>query len=301
MPSLNSTDDTAFHGDCGCGVVCDSRPGLRGRGAERNERHPRQTREAARGGPPRRRQGAHRGPAQARQADRARTHRAFARQGFVRGVRHVRRAPLQRIRHGEIENPRRRRRHRLGNGQRPRGLSVFQGFHRVRRLAVRDARAENHQGAGHGDEGALPDHRPVRCGRRAHPGRCGRAWRLWRGVQAQRHRVRRHSADQRHHGPLRGRRRLFAGHDRFHFHGAGHELHVRHRPGRREDRDQRGRHRRRARRRVCAYDQIGGIRRRFRERRRVPAADASVDRFPAVEQRERRAGMADAGCSRPHR
>ena len=56
------------------------------------------------------------------------------------------------------------------------------------------------------------------------------------------HRLRRHPADQRHHGPLRRRRRLFAGDDRFHLHGARHLLHVRHRPGRGEDRDQRGGH-----------------------------------------------------------
>ena len=129
----------------------------------------------------------------------------------------------------KIENPRRRRRHRLGHRQRPRGLSVFQGLHRVRRLAVGNARAENHQGAGHGDEGALPDHRPVRRRRRAHPGRRCRARRLRRSVQAQRHRVRSYSADQRHHGAVRGRRRLFAGYDRFHLHGARHLLHVRHR------------------------------------------------------------------------
>ena len=55
----------------------------------------------------------------------------------------------------------------------------------------------------------------------------------------------------RHHGPVRGRRRLFAGDDRLHLHGARHELHVRHRPGRGEDGDQRGRHRRRARRRLA--------------------------------------------------
>ena len=50
----------------------------------------------------------------------------------------------------------------------------------------RDACAEDHQGAGHGDEGARADHRPVRRRRRAHPGGRRRARRLWRGVQAQR-------------------------------------------------------------------------------------------------------------------
>ena len=191
---------------------------------------------AAGRGPAGRRRKAHRGPAQARQADRPRAHRAAARQGLVRGVRHVRRAPLHRLRHGQAEDPRRRRGHRLGHGQRPRGLPVLQGLHRVRRLALGDPRAEDHQGPGHGAEGARADHRPVRRRRRPHPGGRGRARRLWRGVQAQRHRLGRHPADQRHHGPVRRRRRLFAGDDRLHLHGARHLLHVRHRPGRGEDR-----------------------------------------------------------------
>ena len=63
------------------------------------------------------------------------------------------------------------------------------------------------------------------------------------------HRLGRHPADQRHHGAVRGRRRLFAGDDRLHLHGAGHELHVRHRPRRGEDRHQRGGDRRGTRRR----------------------------------------------------
>jgi hypothetical protein len=40
---------------------------------------------------------------------------------------------------------------------------------------------------------------------------------FWRNV----HGVGRHTADFGHHGPLRGRRGLFALHDRFHLHGAG--------------------------------------------------------------------------------
>ena len=53
--------------------------------------------------------------------------------------------------------------------------------------------------------------------------------------------LRRHPADQRDHGPLRRRRRLFAGDHRLHLHGEGHELHVRDRPRRGEDGHQRGR------------------------------------------------------------
>jgi len=38
------------------------------------------------------------------------------------------------------------------------------------------------------------------------------------------------AADQHDHGPLRGRRRVFARHDRLHLHGQGQQLHVCHRP-----------------------------------------------------------------------
>ncbi len=88
---------------------------------------------------------------------------------------------------------------------------------------------------------ARADRRPVRCRRRPHPGGRRGARRLWRGVPAQRARLGRHPADLRHHGPLRRRRRLFAGHDRLHLHGPPFELHVRHRPGRGEDGHQRDR------------------------------------------------------------
>jgi propionyl-CoA carboxylase beta chain len=47
----------------------------------------------------------------------------------------------------------------------------------------------------------------------------------------------------------------------------------------REDGDQRSRHRRAARRRVRAYDQVRRVRWRLRERCRVPAADAPADRL----------------------
>ena len=218
-----------------------------------HERDRRQARTAPRQGARRRRQGARRGAAQARQAHRARAHRPADGQGLVRGVRHVRRAPHVRVRHGRAEDPRRRRRHRLGHGQRPHRVRVRQGLHGVRRLAVGDPRRQDHQDPGHGDEGAGADRRPVRRRRRAHPGRRGGARGLRRGVQAQRDRLGRHPADQRHHGAVRGRRRLFAGDDRLHLHGARHELHVRHRPRRGEDRDQRAGHRGRARRRLGAH------------------------------------------------
>ena len=98
-------------------------------------------------------------------------------------------------------------------------------------------------------------------------------------------------------GPVRGRRRLFAGDDRLHLHGEGHELHVRHRARRGEDRDQRGGDGGGARRRVSSHHEIVGRRRRLRERRRVPPADAPADRLPAVERRRRGAGMAVASTT----
>ena len=108
-----------------------------------------------------------------------------------------------------------------------------------------------------------PDRRPVRRRRRPHPGRRRRAWRLRRSVQAQRAGLGRHPADFGDHGAVRRRRRLFAGDDRFHLHGARHELHVRHRPRRGQDGDQRDRHRRGARRRLGARHQILDRRRRL--------------------------------------
>ncbi len=55
------------------------------------------------------------------------------------------------------------------------------------------------------------------------------ARRLCRSVPAQRARQRCYPADQPDHGPVRGRRGLFAGDDRLHLHGEGFKLHVRHR------------------------------------------------------------------------
>ena len=218
-----------------------------------------------------RRRKAHRGAARPRQTDRAGAHRAPARQGLVRGIRHVRRAPLDRIRHGEDQGAGRRRRHRLGHRQRPQDVCVRQGFYRVRRLALRDPRAEDHKAAGHGDEGEGADHRALRRRRRAHPGGRRGACGLFLRVPPQRHRLRRDPADLRHHGTLRRRRRLFARDDRLHLHGEEHQLHVRHRPRRGEDRHQRGGHRGRTRRRLGARHALLDRRRRVRERRRDAA------------------------------
>ena len=147
-----------------------------------------------------------------------------------------------RLRHGRQQDPRRRRGHRLRHDQRPPGVRLQPGLHRVRRRAVRSARREDLQGDGPGHEGRRAGDRPERLGRRAHPGRRGVARRLCRRVPAQRDGLGRGAADQHDHGPLRRRRRVFAGHDRLHLHGEGQLLHVRHRPRGGEDRDARGSH-----------------------------------------------------------
>ena len=76
-------------------------------------------------------------------------------------------------------------------------------------------------------------------GRGAHPGRRRVAGRLRRHLPAQRPGVRCRAADLGHPRTVRRRRGLFAGHHRLHGHGRRHELHVRHRTGRGEDRDPR--------------------------------------------------------------
>ena len=228
-----------------------------------HEGHCRQARRTPRQRARRRRRAAHRGATQARQAHRTRAHRTSDGQELLRGVRHVRRASLQRFRHGEIQDRRRWRGHRLGHGEWPQCLHLRQGFHRFRRLAVGNARPEDRQDPGYGDARPCSDHRLVRRRRRPHPGGRGGARRLRRSLQAQCDRLRRHSADFSDHGAVRRRRRLFAGDDRFHLHGARHQLHVRHRARRGEDGDQRDRHRRRAWRRLGARQQILDRRRRL--------------------------------------
>ena len=183
---------------------------------------------------------AHRCAARQGQADGARTAGAAAGRRHVRGMGHVRRAPLHRLRHGEQQGSRRRRGDRLRHDQRPPGVRLQPGLHRVRRRAVRSACREDLQGHGPGDEGRRAGDRPERFGRRAHPGRRGLAGRLCRRVPAQRDGLGRGAADQHDHGSLRGRRRVLAGHDRLHLHGQGQLLHVRHRPRGGEDRDARG-------------------------------------------------------------
>jgi propionyl-CoA carboxylase beta chain len=94
-------------------------------------------------------------------------------------------------------------------------------------------------------------------------------------------------------GPVRGRRRLFAGDDRLHLHGEGHELHVRDRPGRGEDRHQRDRDGRRTRRRAVHTTKSGVADGAFENDVETADADAPADRLPAaVEPRAAGRGRA---------
>ena len=228
-----------------------TRSGVTGTHGDLHARHPRTTRKQARRGPPGRRREAHRRPARQGQADRARTDRTAAGRRHVRRMGHVRRAPLHRLRHGRAEDPGRRRGHRLRHDQWPAGLRLLPGLHGVRRRAVGAARREDLQDHGPGDEGRRAGDRPERLRRRAHPGRRGLAGRLCRHLPAQRDGLGRDPADQRDHGPVRGRRGLFAGHHRLHLHGEGHLLHVRDRARRGEDGDPRGSHGRGTGRRIA--------------------------------------------------
>ena len=154
---------------------------------------------------------------------------------------------------------RRRRRHRLRPHRRPARLRLLAGLHRLRRLAQRGVRREDLQGDGpRGAERRAGD-RPQRLGRRAHPGRRRVARRLRRDLPAQHARLGGGAADQRDPRPVRRRRGVLAGHHRLHLHGAEVELHVRHRPQRREDGDARGRDDGGARAAPTRTPQVSGV------------------------------------------
>ncbi len=206
---------------------------------------------------------------------------------------HVRRASLRGLRHGGPEDPGRRRRHRLWHDQRPADVRLQPGLHGVRRRALRGARREDLQDHGSRDEGRRAGDRSQRLRRRAHPGRRRLARRLRRRVPAQRRRLGRDSADLGDHGPVRRRRRVLAGDDRFHRHGEGQLVHVRHRTGSAEDGDERGGDRRGARRRDQPLDALGCRRPRVRKRRRGARDGAPPRQLPAAEQPRAPAGAPD--------
>jgi propionyl-CoA carboxylase beta chain len=86
------------------------------------------------------------------------------------------------------------------------------------------------------------------------------------------------------HGPVCGRRGVFARHDRLHLHGEGLELHVRHRPRGGEDRDARERDGRGAGRRHHPHHAQRRGRHGVRERRRGAHDAAPPLQLPAAEQ-----------------
>ena len=221
--------------------------------------------------------------------------------GLVRRARCVRHASRHRVRPGRAARPRRRRRHRPRHDRRPARLRLQPGLHGLRRIAVRGLRREDLQGHGPRDEGRRADHRAQRFGRRANPGRRRVARRLRRHLPAQRPGVRRRAADLGGHGAVRRRRGVLAGDHRLHDHGRGHELHVRDRAERREDRDPRGGRLGIPRRRDDAHDE---------ERRRAPRGAPTRPRrstaarrilaLPAAEQPGGSAARRDDRSGGPH-
>ncbi|MCK7518687.1 MAG: hypothetical protein MZV64_13685 [Ignavibacteriales bacterium] len=129
-----------------------------------------------------------------------------------------------------------------GTRGRPAGLRLRAGLHGVRRLALRDQRRQDLQGrwtwpcsmgapiVGLNDSGGARIQEGVMSLGGYADIFLRNTLRLGRGA-----------ADLRHHGPLRRRRGLLAGDHRLQRHGEGDELHVRHRAGRDQDGDPRGR------------------------------------------------------------
>ena len=235
------------------------------------------------------------------QADRARAHDAPVRPRHVRGSRQARHAPLPGLRDGAADHSRRRRGQRPRPHPRPRRLCVRAGLHRVRRLAVGNQRRQDLQGDGHGDAQRRADRRPQRLRRRAHPGRRRLARRLLRHLPAQHAGLRRGAADFRDHGPLRRRRRLFAGDHRLHRDGEAVELHVRHRSRRDQDRHARRRHQGRPRRRDDAQREERRRALRRRGRRRMHRADPRAVVVHARQQPRRSAAQGDRRSARSRR
>ena len=165
----------------------------------------------------------------------------------------------------------------------------------------RGLRREDPQGDGPGRLHRGPDDRPQRRRRGAHPRGRGVAALLRRHLPPQRDGVGRDPPDQRDPGPVRGRRRLLAGHDRLHLHGAGHLAHVHHRPRRREDGHRRGRHARGARRRHEPRHQVRCRHLRRTRREGLPRRGAPPPLVPPLQQPRGAARRADRRRARPRR
>ena len=225
-----------------------------------------------------------RAPPRQGQADRPRAHRVPARRGVLPGARHA--GPAPGPRHGPGGQPalHRRRGHRLRHHRRPAGLHLQPGLHRLRRGAGRGLRREDPQGDGPGRLHRGPDDRPQRRRRGPDPGGRRLAALLRRDLPPQRDVLGRHPPDQRDPRPLRRRRRLLAGHDRLHLHGAGHVAHVHHRSRRGEDGHGRGRHARGAGRRHEPRHQVGRRHLRGARREGLPRRGAPPPLVPALQQ-----------------
>ena len=279
----------------------------RGHRGPRGHRHPHHRGQAGRPRPAHRRGGPRRlgqgGGEAARQGqdDGARAHREALRRGLVRRARRARPAPFGRVRPGEEPAVRRRRDHRLRHHRRPPGLRVLAGLHRLRRLAGRGVRREDHQGDGPRHQDRLPDHRHQRGRRRPHPGRRRLARSLRRDLQAQRARLRRDPADQPDHGLLRRRARLLPRGHRLHDHGRRHLQHVHHRAGRHQDGHRRGRHHGGARRRPGAQHQVRQRPLHGLRRGRRPGVHQDAARLPAPEQPRRPPDVRRPGGHGDHR
>ena len=190
---------------------------------------------------------AHRRAAQARASSpRASASGCSSTKGSFEGVRHVRAAPLRGT------SACRTRRSAATASSRAygtiNGRAVFrllQGLHGVR--AARFRRRTRRKIIKVQDM-ALRMRAPIiglfDAGRRAHPGGASAALGGYGEVFERNVRgLGRGAADLGDHGTLRRRRRLLPGGiDGLHLHGPRHELHVRHRPRRGEDRHQRDRH-----------------------------------------------------------
>ena len=229
-----------------------------------------------------------------RQAHRTRARRFASRSGEFRGDRPLRRPPVHRLRDGSAESAGRRRGHRARPHRGPQSVRVRARLRGVRRQPQWGLRPEDLQGHGPRDQGRRAPHRAQRLGRCAHPGRGGVARRVRRHLPAQHARERRHPADLLHHGPLRGRSGLLAGHHRLHLDGRGHELHVHHGARRHQSGDARGGDEGRPGRRDDARDPQRRVALHVARRQDVSRASARASLVLAVEQPGRSSLQTDA-------
>ena len=168
--------------------------------------------------------------------------------GDVPGGSALREAPLHALRAGREGDPRRRRRHRLRDDQRPDRLCRRPGLHQRRREPRGDARKKDLEGDGYGGRRPEALHLDQRLRRRPDPGGGPFAGGVWRHLLPQFNRLGLHPPDHGDHGTHGGRRGLLPRPDGLDLHGQEEQLHVHHRPRG----DQGGHRRRRSARRSWA-------------------------------------------------